>query len=259
MISCKPAVDKKKLSDEVSMQLLSFDDEGTTYKKNQFISASLLLFEGKTMLYNRFYHQPFQAENKLFQLIFSTLNSGDSAVFFIETTALNGKFMEVELPKITANQLQLVVKIHHYFDEEKMNQFINNLDKDLVEQQYLNFYIKNIAPTAVKKSGIYIEKRAEGKGQSIKKNDIIRVKYKGYFLNHIVFDETPNDGFLELEYGTPQQVIKGLNIAIKNMKIGEKSKIIIPSHLAFGKNGSSTGIIPPTTPVAYEVEILTIN
>jgi FKBP-type peptidyl-prolyl cis-trans isomerase len=43
------------------------------------------------------------------------------------------------------------------------------------------------------------------------------------------------------------------------MALGEKSLFIIPSDLAFGNSGSSTGIIPPFTSLIFEVEILAVN
>jgi FKBP-type peptidyl-prolyl cis-trans isomerase FkpA len=43
------------------------------------------------------------------------------------------------------------------------------------------------------------------------------------------------------------------------MKEGERSLFIIPSKLAFGENGSSTGIIPPFTSVIFEVELIEVK
>jgi FKBP-type peptidyl-prolyl cis-trans isomerase FkpA len=40
---------------------------------------------------------------------------------------------------------------------------------------------------------------------------------------------------------------------------GEKSLFIIPSHMAFGQEGSSTGIVPAFTPVIFEVEIIEVR
>ncbi|PKP45766.1 MAG: hypothetical protein CVT95_08210 [Bacteroidetes bacterium HGW-Bacteroidetes-12] len=241
------------------MQLLSFDESENSYKNNQYISATLQLFDGKNLLYSRFYHQTFKPENELLQQIFNNLTVGDSAIFFIDATEFNSNFFEIKLPTITSNQLFLYVKVYHYFDEKENKHFLENLDSDLIEYQYLDFYIKNVVPTAIKKNGVYVAIIEKGNGETVKKNDIIQLKYKGYFLNHVLFDETPEDGFLEFEYGTPNQVIRGIEIAIKDMKVGEKSKIIIPSHLAFGVGGSSTGRIPPATPVMYELEIVKIN
>jgi FKBP-type peptidyl-prolyl cis-trans isomerase len=52
------------------------------------------------------------------------------------------------------------------------------------------------------------------------------------------------------------QVIGGLEEAIGRMREGEKALIILPSELAWGEKGSSTGIIPPFTSVIYELELL---
>ena len=43
------------------------------------------------------------------------------------------------------------------------------------------------------------------------------------------------------------------------MKEGDKTKIIIPSQLAFGEYGSSTGLIPPFTTVIYNLEIIKVR
>ena len=43
------------------------------------------------------------------------------------------------------------------------------------------------------------------------------------------------------------------------MNEGEKAKFIIPSQLAYGGAGSSTGIIPPYTTVIYEIELVKLN
>ena len=59
--------------------------------------------------------------------------------------------------------------------------------------------------------------------------------------------------------GDTAQTIEGLEIALKMMRVGEKAKIIIPSQLAFGNNGSSTGIVPPYTTVVYEVTLLKVK
>jgi FKBP-type peptidyl-prolyl cis-trans isomerase FkpA len=42
------------------------------------------------------------------------------------------------------------------------------------------------------------------------------------------------------------------------MKPGGKAKIIIPSYLAYGERGSSTGTVPPFTPVVYQVHLIEI-
>ncbi|PIQ14841.1 MAG: hypothetical protein COW67_11620 [Flavobacteriales bacterium CG18_big_fil_WC_8_21_14_2_50_32_9] len=261
LIACNTKSETRKvISDKMSMQLLAFDDKESVSEKGDFISATIQLNDGKTMLYNRFYHQIFKAENELLEQVFSNLREGDSAVFYIHPSLVEHNIEGIKLPEITNKELIMYVKVLHYFNEEEKNNFLKQLDNDLIEYQYLNFYMKTLqTDKPILKKGIYKVIIEEGTGKAMKKDDLIRIKYKGYFLNNVLFDETPENGFLEFEFGTPNQVIRGIEIAIKDMKVGEKSKIIIPSHLAFGAGGSSTGRIPPATPVMYELEIVKIN
>ena len=43
------------------------------------------------------------------------------------------------------------------------------------------------------------------------------------------------------------------------MREGELSLFILPSAIAFGATGSSTGIVPPYTPVIFEIELLELK
>jgi hypothetical protein len=75
-------------------------------------------------------------------------------------------------------------------------------------------------------------------------------------------DEKPLDvkpQTLEFIYGTPDQIIKGLNIVIGTLKKGEFSKIIVPSHLAFGEKGSSNQLVQPFTPLVYNITLIDIK
>jgi hypothetical protein len=81
----------------------------------------------------------------------------------------------------------------------------------------------------------------------------IRLLYKGSFLNGRSIDR----GFQEMDLviGTPDQVLPGLNNVIQRLKVGENAKIILPSRLAFGEQGSSDGQVPAGMPLIYEVTI----
>ena len=79
-------------------------------------------------------------------------------------------------------------------------------------------------------------------------------------LDGKLFDSTwkRNQPF-EFVYGTEMQVVQGLEIALRTMKEKERALFVMPSEMAFGKKGSSTRIVPPFTPVVFEVEVEKIN
>lgn len=55
-----------------------------------------------------------------------------------------------------------------------------------------------------------------------------------------------------------EQVIDGLDRAVKNMKKGEIALVIIQPEYAFGPSGSSQELaaVPPNSTVYYEVELV---
>lgn len=248
-----------QLTDGISYQLLAFDDSKNTTKSKEFVSAELQLFDGDSLLFNRFYQHTFAIKGELLSTLFSVLNPGDSAVFNTSPELIRNDFFELQLPEITNDTLNLFVKVNNYFSEKEHKLFLNKQDIDIVEHEYITWYVNRFFKSEYTKiGGVYIFPLNKTVGKKVTYGDFIRIKYNGYFLNHLPLDKATKGTVLDFEYGTPNQVIKGINIAIKNMKVGEKVKIIVPSQLAFGEYGSSTGIVPPRTPLIFNLELVEI-
>lgn len=109
-------------------------------------------------------------------------------------------------------------------------------------------------------SGILYYRLQEGEGKSISRGDTVTMHYEGRFIDGTIFDSTRmrNKPF-EYVYGQEGQLIRGLEEVAGIMSEGEKALVYLPPALAFGKKGSSTGIIPPSTPLFFEVEILSVK
>lgn len=125
----------------------------------------------------------------------------------------------------------------------------------------LTEYLNNSAGKWVSMLGLYVlDPETTEYVKLAKKGQIYTVHYKGTLLNGKVFDSTYLRGApFTFKYGDPGQVLKGFEIAISRMKKGAKSKIILPSHLGFGEEGSSDGRIPPYTSLIYEIELINIE
>lgn len=91
----------------------------------------------------------------------------------------------------------------------------------------------------------------------IQSGQVVTIDYTASFLeNGRLFDDTYSTKQpLTFRLGDPGQVIKGLEIAVHLLPRGGKGRFIFPSALAFGAEGSSSRIVPPWTPVLYEVEV----
>jgi FKBP-type peptidyl-prolyl cis-trans isomerase len=108
-------------------------------------------------------------------------------------------------------------------------------------------------------NGMYYITLVKGNGVTPDSGSVALLNYKGYFLNGRCFDSNFETQPFEYLIGAEEQLIPGLALGVRKMHEGEKAKFIIPSHLAFGSTGSSTGIVPPFTTVIYEVELLKVQ
>ncbi|QDT09079.1 FKBP-type peptidyl-prolyl cis-trans isomerase [Stieleria marina] len=104
--------------------------------------------------------------------------------------------------------------------------------------------------------GVQYKVLKAGKGGSPSESDTVRVHYTGTLTNGKEFDSSVKRGEpAEFRVG---QVIKGWQMALQKMKVGDKWMLYIPSDLAYGERGSR-GAIGPNEVLVFEVELLGIN
>jgi FKBP-type peptidyl-prolyl cis-trans isomerase FkpA len=104
-----------------------------------------------------------------------------------------------------------------------------------------------------------VEVLKEGTGEAAKSGDTVSVNYVGTLTDGKKFDSSydRNQAFsFSLGAG---QVIKGWDLGVEGMKIGEKRRLTIPADLGYGAAGTPGGPIPPNATLIFEVELLGIN
>ncbi len=117
----------------------------------------------------------------------------------------------------------------------------------------IDFAVANEMELDKQESGLYHKIYRFGKGDSIKLGDAVRIQYTGYFLDGKVLESTLNSGGpSSITVGT---TIKGWTEVLLRMKMGDKAKVVIPSHLAYGKMGNRETILPNTC-LFFDIELM---
>jgi len=240
-------------------------------KNGEYITVDLIY---KTMTDSVFFcrRRKFPIENPEFKgdidECFTLLSVGDSASFIINANLFFKKTLKTDIPKflLSSGLMKIDARL---IDVQSEKEFINDKKEFLswiedfakYEKTILKHFLEEkelgVDPT---KSGLYYLTTQKGHGPKVKLGDSLSVHYEGRFLDGKIFDSTKrrNQSF-QFVYGQEWQVIKGLEESIGMMCEGEHALVIVPSTIAFGTDGSSTGIIPPYTTVVFEVELIKVN
>ena len=103
--------------------------------------------------------------------------------------------------------------------------------------------------------GIVFESLKDGKGQSPKATDTVRVHYRGTFPDGREFDSSKGGQPAEFPLN---RVIRCWTEGVQHMKVGGKAKLICPPAMAYGERGAGGGVIPPNATLHFEIELLAI-
>jgi len=119
------------------------------------------------------------------------------------------------------------------------------------------YILKNSLQMEKTGTGLRFSISGEGKGKYAETGMKATVKYKISLLNGRVCYSSDSTGFEQFEVDN-DQVESGLHEGIKRMKVGNKAKFILPSHLAHGLIGKEDKI-PAHAPIIYDIELLELN
>lgn len=117
-----------------------------------------------------------------------------------------------------------------------------------------NFVKRKKWPMTETGTGLRYSIYHEGGGPQVQSGDLVMVNFEITLLNGELCYSSEETGAEEFVVDH-DHVESGLHEAIKYLHVGDKAKIIIPSHLAFGLTGDSDKI-PPLSPIVYDLEVL---
>ncbi len=107
-------------------------------------------------------------------------------------------------------------------------------------------------------SGLGYKIIQKGDGTKAEKGNTVSVHYEGALTNGQVFDSSyKRNEPIDFQLGAGQ-VIPGWDEGISLLKVGDKARFVIPSHLAYGSAGAE-GVIPPDATLIFDVELMDIK
>ena len=97
-----------------------------------------------------------------------------------------------------------------------------------------------------------------GSGDSAEMGMSVSVHYTGRLEDGTVFDSSiPRGQPFTFTLGAGQ-VIKGWDLGVEGMKLGEKRSLVIPPHLGYGIRGAGA-TIPPNATLIFDIELLEVT
>ncbi|XP_053720733.1 peptidyl-prolyl cis-trans isomerase FKBP10 [Synchiropus splendidus] len=85
--------------------------------------------------------------------------------------------------------------------------------------------------------------------------DYIRYHYNGTFLNGVTFDTSYQRNNTYNTYIGLGYVIAGMDQALLGVCVGERRRVILPPHLAYGDQGAGD-IIPPSAVLVFDIHVI---
>lgn len=251
-------------------KLLAIGDGRESAAQGEGILCDLVLrTAGDSVFFNSRYHAPEgfyihlrHASRPSGKQHIASLTEGDSLSLMVGKTCFFREYFDTLVPGFLAKDslVKLDLRIGRILREAPAAKAptAEIPDRELEELKEIDGYLKQHYPQVTADSyGLYILEHRKTTSVAVAAGKRIRVAYSGFFLNGSPVD----NGHQQLEYifGTPDQLVRGLNIVIGNLKKGETTKIIVPSRLAFGETGSTNGSIPPYTPLLYKLTLIDIK
>jgi FKBP-type peptidyl-prolyl cis-trans isomerase len=128
------------------------------------------------------------------------------------------------------------------------------------EREQIQGYIGSLKDTVyvLKPSGLYYIELQAGTGRSPVAKDTVGIRYKGMFVDRVVFDSNTSATTPYFAVVGAYEIIEGLDEGLRYMKEGGKGRFLIPSSLAYGQAGI-WGVIPGYTPLLFEVELVSVK
>lgn len=261
------------VSKDISKKLLVFGEGDKSVGKASYLDINFsteIVSKGENLRENsHFFLSDFDVSmfgNKALSSDISKLVGGDSIEYLVTYATIKNSILDqfinegvilTDTQKVSLNigfSLVMSKDDHMAFREKQVRKELA-IEMELIEDYILR---EGLSHRLTRKGDLFYMKTLENTSKKVLSSDDLAVAYTCSFLNGTVFNKVTAEEPLYLNLSSPNQVIIGILSILKEMNEGETCRIIIPSYLGFGENGSSDGTVPPHTPILADVKVVEI-
>jgi|GEM_PF-2761494 len=247
-------------------KLASFSDNHTKIVAHNYVNATAYFYvnqDDSLLVAEQFLMQIENEQDLCFSHLLLNLCEGDSAQFITQNHDCIRNVLLPEYSELLSEQknLYITIKVHtvqtkNEFEQQQKQYQLWLTNKREFELETIDVYVKNHQYAFQKNSEmLYSFFIAKGKGKTPQFDDLITISYQGSLLSGDIINHFTT---LEYVYGTQWQVIEGIDKMLKTMVEGDRVLCIIPSEFAWGQKGSTNQLIPPFTPILFDLELLSV-
>jgi len=149
--------------------------------------------------------------------------------------------------KLDKARMQAVLQQHDAQESDDQAQKQQAAEKRFMANERGRFGVHELP------EGVLYNELQAGSGAQPKAGGKVQVRYVGRVPDGSVFDQNQTPQWFSLG-----SVIEGWQVALPQMHVGAKWRLVIPSAQAYGAEGAGD-LIPPYTPLVFEIELLGVG
>jgi len=167
------------------------------------------------------------------------------------------KMLEVSTPGevMAVSKLELALKTYAKDDAIKRASQIFEETKINIEKFNRGIFGKELLE---RHTGLKYVIHEKGNGQRPVMRQEVTVHYAGFLMDGTLFDNSFESGEPIVFPIGMKKVIAGWDEGIAMLKVGDKARFVIPSHLGYGSAGAG-GVIPPDATLIFDVELVGVS
>lgn len=266
--------DFSSTNEGLEYRLCTIGDSSETIKTNDWVLLSAVFRTNKdSIFWNSNYftpqglimqvrrHVPGSFINYLTEMV-----PGDSMVFRVEPMAFFQSVFESPVPGFVKSGEKIIAHvkiISRISNPDDIGKFLTMPDVAVLERRedslLKNYVDKKFLNSSRHANGMWYKIDSSGNGPAVAGATSVWISYEGRFLDDQIVDVTPKGKVFEWRLREMDQLIPGLEHGVRMMHEGDIWKFVLPSYLAFGREGSSNGSVPPNTPLVYKVKIESVQ